>query len=102
MIRLGKSFLKFDSQTLKMISQVESFLCQYKQGTPEEGPRIQRLKRCVTSNNNKDEDKCPKNHTQNIAHQTSSKRFRQIKNFFISILILASKDLYGVGDHVGA
>ena len=42
MIQHGKSFLKFDcwsnkafSQTLKMISHVESFLYSDKQGTPE-------------------------------------------------------------------
>ncbi len=35
-----------NSQTLKMISQVESFLCPDKQGTPEEDGRIQQPKRC--------------------------------------------------------
>ena len=54
-----------NSQTLKMISLVESFLCQDKQGTPDEGWRIKRLKWCVTTNNNKDEDNSSKNHTQN-------------------------------------
>ena len=39
-----------------MISQVESFLCPDKQETPKEGWRIQRLKRCVSTNDNKDED----------------------------------------------
>ena len=47
MIQPGKSFKK-------MISQVESFLCSDKQGTSEEGRRIQRLKRC--EENYKDED----------------------------------------------
>ena len=56
-----------NSQTLKMICQVESFLCPDKQGTPEEGRRIQQPKRCVSINNNKDEDNSPKNHSQNIA-----------------------------------
>ena len=41
-----------------MISQVESFLYPDKQGTPEEGRRIQRPKRC--ENNNEDEDNSPK------------------------------------------
>ena len=43
MIQPGKSFLKF-----------ESFLCPDKQGTPEEGRRIQQVKHC--GKNNKDED----------------------------------------------
>ena len=33
-----------NSQTLRMVSQVESFLCPDKQGTPEEGWNIQRPK----------------------------------------------------------
>ena len=57
-----------NSQTLKMISQVESFLCPDKQGTPEEGRRIQQPKHCVTTNDNKDEENSPKNHTQNIRY----------------------------------
>ena len=64
MIQPGKSFLKFDSwsikaikkQTLKMISLVESFIYPYKKGTPEEGRRIQQPKRRVSTSNNKDED----------------------------------------------
>ena len=67
-----------NSQTLKMISQVESFLCQNKQGIAEKGRRIQ-LSKSVSTNNNKAEDNNPKNHTQNITHQTSSQKFRQIK-----------------------
>ena len=56
----------FDQQShFKMISQDESFLSPDKQGTPEEGWRIQWLKHCVTTNNNKDEDNSLKNHTQN-------------------------------------
>ena len=39
-----------------MISQIESFLYPEKQGTPEEGRRIQQLERCDTASNNKDED----------------------------------------------
>ena len=58
-----------------MISQVESFLCPYKQ---DEGWSIQRSKRCVLTNNNKDEDNSPKNHNQNNIHQPSSQKFRQI------------------------
>ena len=50
-----------------MISQVESFPHPDKQGTPEEGRRIQQLKCCVTTKNNKYEEKSSKNHTQNIA-----------------------------------
>ena len=42
-----------------MISLVESFLCPDKQGTPEEGRKIQGLSRC--ERNNKDEDNSPKN-----------------------------------------
>ena len=49
-------------QTLKMISQVESF----KQRTLGEGRRIQQSIRCVSTNNNKDEDNSPKNNTQSI------------------------------------
>ena len=44
------------SQTLKMISQVESYLCPDKQGTSEEGRSIQQPKPRVTTKNNKDED----------------------------------------------
>ena len=40
----------------ELVSQVESFLCPDKQGTPEKGWRIQQAKRCVSTNNNKDED----------------------------------------------
>ena len=57
-----------NSQTLKMISQIESFLCSDKQGTPEEGRRMEWPKCCVTTNNNKDEDNNLKNHAQNIKH----------------------------------
>ena len=54
-----------NSQTLKMISQVEKCLCPDKQGTHEEGQSIRRLKH-VSTKNNKDEDNSPKNHTQYI------------------------------------
>ena len=50
-----------------MISHVKSFLIPYKRGTPEEGHKTQRQKRFVKTNNNKDEDNCPKNNTLNIA-----------------------------------
>ena len=53
-----------NSQTLKMISLVESFLCPNKQGTPEEGHRIQRPKH-ISTYHNKDEDNRLKNHNQN-------------------------------------
>ena len=49
---------------LKHVSQVESFLCPDKQGTPEESWRIQWPQHCVSTNNNKDEDNSPKNHNQ--------------------------------------
>ena len=53
-----------NSQTLKMISQVESFLCPDKQRTPEEGRRILQPKHC--EKNNKDEDNSPKTLTDKI------------------------------------
>ena len=77
-----------NSQTLEMISQVESFLFPDKQGTPEKDWRIQRPKRCVTTNNNKDEDNSPKNHTQNIVHQASSKKSWRINTTLIIELFL--------------
>ena len=61
-----------------MISQVESFLCPDKQGTPEEGQTIQRPKR--SEKNNKDEDHSPKTLTDKN-HQTSSQKFRQLIKF---------------------
>ena len=48
----------FNSQTLKIISKVESFLGPNKQGTPAEGRRIQQPKLC--EKNNKVEDNSPK------------------------------------------
>ena len=62
LVCLSIEMIQSDSQTLKMIPQDESFLCSNKQGTPEEGQRIQRLKRCVSTYHNKDEDNGPKNH----------------------------------------
>ena len=53
-----------NSQTLKMIFQVKSFLCPDKQWP----------KRAVSTNINKDEDNSLKNHTQNIAYQASSQK----------------------------
>ena len=47
-----------------MISQVKSFLCPDKQGTLEEGRRIQRPKRC--KKDNKDEDNSPKTLTDKL------------------------------------
>ena len=58
-----------------MISQIESFLCPDKQGTPEKGWRIQWLKHC--GKNNKDEDNSPKTLTDKN-HQASSQKFRQL------------------------
>ena len=57
-----QSFLKFDCWSKKPF-MIESFLCPDKQGTPEEGWKIQRPKHCVTTNNNKDKDNSSKNHT---------------------------------------
>ena len=54
-----------------MISHFESFSYPDIKGAPEEGRRIQRPKRCVKTNNSKDEDNSPKNQTLNIAHQAS-------------------------------
>ena len=51
-------------QTLKMISQVESFLYSDKE-TPEEGQRIQKPKHCALTYHNKNEDNSPKNYNQN-------------------------------------
>ena len=48
-----------NSQTFKIISLVESFLCPDKQRIPDEGRRIQRLKRCVLTNTNKDSREVP-------------------------------------------
>ncbi len=62
-----------NSQTLKMISQVESFLCPDKQETPEQGRRIQRLKRCASTNGNKDEDNRLKITTKIIVIKTHLK-----------------------------
>ena len=46
--------------------QIKSFPCPDKQGTPEEGWRIQQLKRCVKDNNHKDEDNSLKNNTSSL------------------------------------
>ena len=62
-----------NSGTLKMISQVESFLCSDEQGTPEEGQRIQWPKHYVTTNNNKAEDNSLKNHTKYCTSSLISK-----------------------------
>ena len=48
---------------------VESFSYPDKQGTPEEGRRIKWPKRCITTNNNKDEDNSPKNKPPNIVYE---------------------------------
>ena len=61
-------------KNFKMISQVESFLCPDKQGTPKEGWRIQRPKRCEK----KYEDNNPKALTDKN-HQASSLKFRPLK-----------------------
>ena len=51
-----------------MISLVESFLYSEKQGTPEEGQRVERAKCCVSTYPNKDKDKRPKNQNQNKSY----------------------------------
>ena len=79
-------FCLINSQTLKMISLVESFLCPDKQETPEEGQRMQWPK-CVSTNYNKDKDNSQKNHNQNNTYQASSQKFWQIKLFFLSLMI---------------
>ena len=61
MIQHEKLLLKFD----QMISEVESFLCSDKDGTPQEGQRILQLKPCALIYNNKNEENCSKNHTPN-------------------------------------
>ena len=63
-----------NSWTLKMISQIKSFPYPDKQGTPEKGRRMQRLKRCVTININKDEDNSPKNNTKYKKRMQQSSR----------------------------
>ena len=75
-------------QTLKMISQVEPFLCTDKQRTTEGGWRIEWPKCCVSINNNKDKDNSLKNYTQNIAHQASFQKFRQLKDLCVYIIII--------------
>ena len=69
-----------NSQTLKRISQVASFLWPDKQATPEESRRTQWPKRYITTNNSKDEDNSSKNHTQNQAFLSNTKAiiFKQI------------------------
>ena len=85
-----------------MISQVESFLCPDKQGTPEEGQRIQRLKHCEKKN--KDEDNSPKTLTDKN-HQASSQKFikfhlRNLSNFcsFLSEWVDCLEDLVWLVD----
>ena len=63
----------FTSQTLKMISLVESFLCPDKQGTPEEAQRIQRPKPCEKKPN-KNENNNPKTLSDKNL-QASSQKF---------------------------
>ena len=69
-----------NSKPLKKISQTESFLSPDKQGTPEEGQRIQWPKCWVLTNTNWDEDNSLKNHHQNNTHQALSQNFRQRRN----------------------
>ena len=54
--------------------------------------RIQRTKRCVSTNNNKDEDNSPKNHNQNNTNQDSSPKIQTVLfsllYFFFKLLLL--------------
>ena len=80
MIQLRKSFLKF-----------QSFLCAHKQGTPEEGRRIQWPKHCEKKPN-KDEDNSPKTLTDKN-HPASSQKFRQLRQFCFKQLSLIVKNI---------
>ena len=60
---------------LKMISQIQSFICLDKQGTLEEGRGTQQPKRCEKSN--KDKENSPKTLTDKN-HQALSQKFRQL------------------------
>ena len=60
-----------------MISPVESFLWPDKQGTPEEGRRIQRPKNC--EKNNKDEDNSPKTDKNGYNCSLTSKKKKKKK-----------------------
>ena len=51
---------------MEMIQPAKSFPYPDKQGTPEEGRRIQQSKRCVTTNNNKNENNSLKKVTHEI------------------------------------
>ena len=66
---------------------MKSFPYPDKQETLEEDRRIKQLKDYVTNNNNKDEDNSPKNSAQNITHQTSFKKFRQIAITLVNSLL---------------
>ena len=72
-----------NSQTLKVISQVESFLYSDKQETPEEGWRIQWPKCCVLTYYKEDVDNSPKNQNYNNIYLASSQNFRQIIDIFL-------------------
>ena len=61
-----------------MISQTESFLSPDKQGTLEEGRRIKRPKRFISTYHNKGKDNSSKNHNENNTHQASFQKIRQI------------------------
>ena len=83
-----------NGQTLKMISQVESFLYPEKQGTPEEGWRIQQPKRC--EKNNKDEDNCLETLTDKN-HQASSQKFWHIMSLYKNIkTMICSSDFFDI------
>ena len=56
------------------------------QQTPKEGRRTYRPKRC--ENNNKDGDNSPKT-LNDKNHQVSSKKFRQLKQFYFELFCLA-------------
>ena len=68
-------------QPRKSSLEFKSFLCPDERRTPEEGRRIRRPKFYLSTNENKKEDNNLENHTQNIAHKASSKKFRRINVF---------------------
>ena len=63
-----------------MIFQIESFLCPDKQETSEEVRKIQQPKRCVISNNNKDENNSPKNHIRDHKQNNMKVIFKNQKD----------------------
>ena len=88
--------VKKKTEKKKKISQVESFLCPDKQGTPEEGRRIQRPKR---SEKNKDEDNSLKTLTDKN-HQALSGKFRQLISSYAITFTFGLTPLGKAGTHL--